>query len=517
MIKTLLVAGEAAPFIKTGGLGDVVGSLPKELRQQGVDARVIIPKYGAIPEEFKINMSAKTVFTTPVSWRTQYCGIEEFEYNGVPFYFIDNEYYFKRYGVYGHYDDAERYAYFCRSVLEALPHIDFQPHILHCHDWHSGMVSVFLTAHYRKNPFYKKIRTLFTIHNLKYQGIFPKDIMVNILDLGWEYFTVNGVEFYDKVNFMKSGILFSDLINTVSPTYANEIQHAYFGEKLEGVLNSRRASLSGIVNGIDYHTYNPATDPRLFVNYGRQTRKRKTKNKTELQKMLGLPVSDAKPLIAMISRLVEAKGLDLVMRVLHEILACDVQLVVLGQGDEHYHHMLWHAAWLYNDRMSAIIPYNEDMARKVFAASDLFLMPSRYEPCGISQLIAMRYGSLPIVRETGGLRDTVMPYNEYTGEGTGFTFSNYNAHDMLYTIRRAVGFYHNKQVWDKLTNRVMQADNSWQASARKYRELYNRLYMEEYVYKPAETRPHAAERDLSLSIFDDFHQPIPAQEGAYAH
>ncbi|HWR09553.1 glycogen synthase GlgA [Sporomusa sp.] len=514
MIKVLFVAGEAAPFIKTGGLGNVVASLPKELRLQGIDARVIIPKYGAIAERFRNNMTVKASFHVPLSWRLQPCGLEELEYDGIPYYFIDNEYYFKRSGIYGHYDDAERYAFFSRAVLEALPHMGFQPHILHCHDWHSSMVSVFLTAHYQSDPFYEKIRTLLTIHNLKYQGVFPKDIMINLLDLGWEYFTANGLEFYDKVNFLKGGLIFSDLINTVSPTYAQEIQNSYFGEKLEGVLSSRASDLSGIINGIDYTTYNPATDPSVFVNYDWQTRERKIKNKVELQRMLGLAVGPDRPLLAMNCRLVEAKGIDLVLRVIDELLDTGAQIVIVGQGEEHYHRLLWQAAWLHNDRLAAIIPYSEDMTRKVYAAADLFLMPSRYEPCGIAQLIAMRYGCLPVVRETGGLNDTVRSYNEDTGEGNGFSFANYNAHDFLYTVRRAIHFYHNKEVWNKLTNRVMRADNSWHISAGKYRKLYHKLYVEEYIYKEATSQPEAKPRHANPHSIDPL---IPVREAPYAH
>jgi starch synthase len=470
-----------------------------------------------MPEEFKNKMSTKTTLHVRLSWRLQYCGLEEIIHNDVPFYFIDNEYYFKRSDIYGYYDDVERYAFFSRAVLESLPYMDFQPHILHCHDWHSSMVSVFLAAHYRSNPYYGKIRTLFTIHNLKYQGVFPKDIMFNLLDLYWDYFTVNGIEFYDKVNFMKGGLIFSDLINTVSPTYAVEIQHAYFGEKLEGVLANRHSDLSGIVNGIDYLTYNPETDPSLFLNYDWQTRERKAKNKVELQKMLGLTVAADKPLLAMNSRLIEAKGLDLVIRVLNDILANDAQLIILGQGDEHYHHTLRHAAWLNHDCLAVIIPYCEDMSRKIFGASDLFLMPSRYEPCGIGQLIAMRYGCLPVVRETGGLNDTVLSYNEYSGQGNGFSFTNYNAHDLLYTIRRAISFYHNKAVWNKLTARVMRIDNSWRVSASKYRDLYNKLYVEEYIYKGAKARSETFQSPSNFTIPSNIDRLIPAMEGPYAH
>lgn len=518
MLKVLFVASEAAPFAKTGGLGAVTASLPKELRRQGIDARVIIPKYGSMPEEWKAKLSIQAVFQVSLSWRLQFCGIEKLDLDGVPFYFVDNEYYFNRSGFYGHFDDAERFSFFCRAVLESLPHLGFQPHILHCHDWHSGMVSVFLAAHYRHDPFYEKIRTLFTIHNLKYQGIFPKDIMVNLLNLGWEYFTPNGIEFYDKVNFMKGGLVFSDLINTVSPTYAHEIQHAYFGEKLEGVLASRKNSLSGIINGIDYTTYNPATDPNLFVNYDQQSKKRKAKNKIALQKMLKLPPTTNTPLLAMNTRLVEAKGLDLVIRILDELLGSNVQLVILGQGDDYYHHLLWHASWLYNDRLATIIPYNEDIAHKLYAAADLFLMPSRYEPCGIGQLIAMRYGVLPVVRETGGLKDTVQSYNEYTGEGNGFSFTNYNAHDLLHTIRRAIGFYHNKKIWNRLVDRVMRTDNSWHISASKYRQLYNKLYVEEHIYKEATSSPEAVPDYSGLTFpLNDFEQSLPVEEAPYVH
>lgn len=519
MLKVLFVASESAPFAKTGGLGDVITSLPKELHSQGLDVRVVIPKYADIPEVWKTQLSSKAVLCVPVSWRIQDCHVEELNYENIPFYFIGNDYYFNRSGFYGHYDDAERYAFFCRAVLEMLPHIEFQPHIIHCHDWHTGMVSVFLTAHYRNNPFYQKIRTLFTIHNLKYQGIFPKDIMLNLLDLSWDYFTINGIEFYDKVNYMKGGLIFSDLINTVSPTYANEIQHPYFGEKLEGVLSSRHHDLSGILNGIDYTTYNPATDPNLFINYDWQTKDRKTKNKFELQKMLGLSPDANKPLLAMSSRLVEAKGIDLILRVLDEILASDVQMIILGQGAERYHHLLWHAAWLHNDQLAVIIPYNEAMARKLFAAADLYLMPSRYEPCGLGQLIAMRYGGLPVVRETGGLKDTVLSYNEYTGEGNGFTFTNYNAHDMLYTIKRALNFYHNhKDVWNKLITRVMRADNSWRTSAQKYRQLYNKLYFEANIFNAADSAESiSGYTELPLPISAVNNQPTDIKEDAYAH
>lgn len=517
MLKVLFIAGEAAPFIKTGGLGTVIASLPQELRQQGVDARVILPKYGGIPDKYKHNMSVKASFSVPLSWRLQPCRLEELALDGLPCYFIDNEYYFNRSGIYGHYDDAERYAFFSRAVLEALPQLGFQPHILHCHDWQCGLVSVFLTAHYRNQPFYNKLKTLFTVHNLKYQGIFPKDIMVNLLDLSWDYFTVQGIEFYDHVNFMKGGLIFSDAINTVSPTYAREIQHPYYGEKLEGVLAARSAHLTGIINGIDYTDYNPATDPGIFINYDWQTRERKTRNKLELQKLLGLTADAARPLLAMNCRLVEAKGLDLVLRVLTEILDSGAQMVIIGQGSEHYHQLLWRAAWLHNDRLAAIIPFSEDMSRKLYAAADLFLMPSRYEPCGIGQLIAMRYGCLPVVRETGGLNDTVLAYNEQTGEGNGFSFTNYNAHDFLHTVRRAIGCYHDKKIWHLLSGRAMRTDSSWRVPAGQYRQLYTKLYAEEHLYKSPMAAPAVRPGLAPPPIAPASDNLFPVKEVPYAH
>ncbi|HEY3426107.1 MAG TPA: glycogen synthase GlgA [Negativicutes bacterium] len=472
----LFVAAEAGPFAKTGGLGDVVGSLPKELRQHGVDARVIIPKYSDIPNPLKAGMVFKAKCTVPVGWRQQYCGVDELVYQGVPFYFIDNEYYFKRSGFYGHYDDAERFAFFCRAVLEILPALDFIPDVLHCHDWQTGMVSLFLKAHYGHNPYYQNIRTLFTIHNLRYQGVFPKEILTDLLALDWKYFTPEGIEFNDKVNFMKGGVAFADLISTVCPTYAGEIQQWYFGEQLDGLLRSRGPDLSGIVNGIDYEVYNPAEDPWIAVKYDADTPERKQQNKTVLQERLGLPVNKNTPVMAIVSRLVGPKGLDLVECVLNELLAAeDIQLVVLGTGEHKYQHLFQHAAWLYPDKMSANIFFEEQLAHQIYAGADLFLMPSLYEPCGIGQLIAMRYGALPIVRETGGLRDTVIPYNQYTGAGNGFSFTQYNAHDMLFTIRLALGLFQDKARWDKLVQAAMQSDYSWRQSVQQYLRLYNML------------------------------------------
>ncbi len=476
MIKVLFVASEAAPFIKTGGLADVIGSLPKELKKQGIDVRVVLPKYADIPSSFKDRMTLLATLTVPLAWRRQYCGVEMLEHDGVPFYFLDNEYYFKRQGLYGHYDDAERFAYFCKAVLEMLPAVDFQPDIIHCHDWHTGMVSIFLQDHYSHLPFYQRLRTLFTIHNLRYQGVFSKEIVSDILGLDWKYFTADGFEFYDQVNFMKAGLAFSNLISTVSHTYAEEIQYPFFGEQLDGLLRKRRDDLTGIINGIDYEAYNPATDPHIFVNYTDRHMHLKQENKAMLQEKLGLPVRRNTPVIAIVSRLVDSKGLDLVAHVLDELIAHeDVQFVVLGTGEERYHHLFRHAAWQYPGKVSANIGFDEALARQIYAGADIFLMPSLFEPCGIGQLISLRYGALPIVRETGGLKDTIISYNKYTGSGNGFTFANYNAHDMLYTIKRALGLFCHKPVWAGIVQNAMQSDYSWKNSAEQYIALYERL------------------------------------------
>ena len=476
MIKVLFAASEAVPFAKTGGLGEVIGTLPKELRKQGVDARVMIPKYRDIPGEFAEAMEVKAELTVPVGWRQQYCGVQYLEYRKLPVYFIDNEQYFGRPGFYNYYDDSERFAFFCRAVLEVLPRLDFFPDVIHCHDWQTGMVSVLLHAHYRHRLEYQKLHTVFTIHNLRYQGIFPKKIVPELLSLDWGYFTADGIEFYDNVNFMKGGITFSNVVSTVSEAYTGEIQQPFFGEKLDGLLCKRQLDLIGILNGIDYDIYNPAEDKNIAVNYTAGTLEGKQKNKSELQKRLGLPVRDV-PLIGMVSRLVDAKGLDLVGRVLEEILNVDdLQIIVMGVGEKRYEHLFQLAACQHPDKVSANIFFDEKLAHWIYAGSDLLLMPSLFEPCGISQLIAMRYGTIPVVRETGGLKDTVQPYNQYTGNGNGFSFTNYNAHDMMYTLRLAMAvFRENKEVWTKIMQNAMNLDYSWRQSANKYQSLYRRL------------------------------------------
>ncbi len=504
MTKVLIAAAEAAPFVKTGGLGDVVGSLPRALRRLDVDARVMIPKHRVIPAEYRDKMNLRQEFVVPVGWRNQYCGLQELDNNGVPFYFLDNAYYFDRPWPYGQFDDAERFAYFCRAVLESLPHLEFIPDIIHCHDWHAGLISVYLAAHYRQRSDYQCIRSLFTIHNLKYQGVFPKEIIGDVVDLGWEHFTADRMEFYDQVNFMKGALVYSSRISTVSRTYAEEIQDPFFGEQLDGLLRRRQSSLSGIVNGIDYEDFNPATDPRIHCHYDHQS-VAKSENKLELQRRLGLPQSAETPLLAIVSRLVSQKGLDLVARVLQELLTLDLQLVVLGTGEDHYQNMFWYAAGRYPRKVSANICFDETLARQIYAAADLLLMPSLFEPCGLAQLIAMRYGCLPLVRETGGLKDTVIAYNESTGAGNGFSFANYNAHDMLHTVQRALELHRQPHAWEKIVANAMESDYSWDKSARQYQILYKTLLGEEAVHGPEHHANYAPEFN---TFYGSQHNPV---------
>ncbi|MBP2634857.1 MAG: glgA 2 [Firmicutes bacterium] len=469
------MASEAAPFAKTGGLGDVIGSLPKALRKQELDVRVIIPKYSEIPLEFSGQMVQKATFIVPVGWRKQYSGLFELSYQGITWYFLDNEYYFKRDGLYGHYDEAERFAYFCRAVLEALPHMDFVPDVIHCHDWQTGPLAAMLKLQYQVRDRYADIKTVFTIHNLMYQGIFPGDILGDLLSLPNSVFTADGLEFFGQVNFLKGGLAFNDIITTVSKSYAEEIQQPYFGEKLDGMLVRRQNDLYGIVNGIDYEVYNPADDPVISQPYTWQATNKRLENKLALQSELGLPVNKEIPVIGIVSRLVGSKGLNLIAHVMEEILSLNVQLVVLGTGEGRYEHMFREAEHHHPDKVSTNIGFSEELAHWIYAGSDLFLMPSRFEPCGIGQLIALRYGSIPIVREVGGLRDTIEPFNITTGQGNGFTFVNYNAHEMLRVIEQAVDLYPDKKVWNTLIKNAMQAEHSWRQSAAEYCRLYDKL------------------------------------------
>lgn len=475
-MKVLYVASEAVPFAKTGGLADVAGSLPKALKAEGVDVRVIMPKFGKIPEKFRNAMEHVYDGEIPVSWRSKYVGLDKIEHDGVIYYFVDNEEYFRREGFYGYGDDAERFSFFCRAVLNLLPAMDFWPDVIHTNDWHSGLVNVLLKIEHQGDERYEKIRTLYTIHNLKYQGVFPKDVMSDVLGLDWKYFNNGDLEFYDAVNFMKGGLIYADYISTVSKTYAKEIQYEYFGEHLDGLLRSRQDTLFGIVNGIDYDVYNPSTDKNLYEGYDVTTLDRKADNKVLLQKDFGLPISRRTPMVAMVTRLVAAKGLDLVVRMMDEILQHeDIQFVLLGTGDKEYEDWFKGLAWRFPKKVSANIYFSNQLAQRIYAASDIFLMPSNYEPCGIGQLIALRYGSVPVVRETGGLKDTIIPYDKYTKQGNGFRFADYNAHEMMYALKRALSAYENYEEWKQIVENAMNSDYSWKKSAREYKALYEKL------------------------------------------
>ena len=475
-MKILYVASEAVPFAKTGGLADVAGSLPKALRLEGVDIRVIMPKFGKISAEFRNNMEHIYDGEINVSWRSKYVGVDKYELEGVTYYFIDNEEYYNREGFYGYDDDAERFSFFCRAVLNLLPALDFWPDVIHSNDWHAGLISVFLKLEHNEDERYQNIKTLYTIHNLKYQGVFPKDVMSDVLGLDWKYFNNGDLEFYDAVNFMKGGIIYSDFISTVSRTYANEIQYEYFGEHLDGLLRSRHDDLFGIVNGLDYDRYNPATDHNIFETYDINSADRKRDNKTQLQTYLGLPKNRRVPLVALVSRLVEAKGLELIVRMMDEILQHeDIQFVMLGTGDKIYEDWFKGLKWRFPTKVSSNILFDNQLAQRIYAAADIFLMPSVYEPCGIGQLIAMRYGTIPVVRETGGLKDTVQQYDKYTNTGNGFLFSNINAHDMMYALKRAISAYENPNIWQEIIKNAMNTDYSWSESAKEYKKLYEKL------------------------------------------
>ena len=478
MKKILFAASECVPFIKTGGLADVVGSLPKCFNKDEFDVRVIIPKYMCMKEEYKNQLEYITHFYMDLSWRSQYVGVLHMMYEGIHYYFIDNEYYLAGPRPYGNiYEDIEKFAFFSKAALSALPLIGFKPDIVHCHDWQTGLIPVFLKDKFHEGEFFCNMKSIMTIHNLKFQGVWDVKTIQHFSELPDYYFTPDKLEAYKDGNMLKGGIVYADAITTVSNTYAEEIKTPFYGEGLDGLMRARSNSLRGILNGIDYDEFNPETDKRIVQNYNAKTfRKEKSKNKKALQAELGLAQDEKKFMIGIVSRLTDQKGLDLVQCVMDEICTEDVQLVVLGTGDERYENMFRHYDWKYNDRVSANIYYSEDMSHKVYAACDAFLMPSLFEPCGLSQLMALHYGTVPIVRETGGLKDTVWPYNEYDGTGTGFSFANYNAHEMLDCIRYAKYIYYNKKrEWNKIVDRGMAADFSWQTSAGKYQELYDWL------------------------------------------
>ena len=479
MKNILFATSEAVPFIKTGGLADVAGSLPKYFDKRYFDIRVILPKYACMKQEWKDKMNYITHFYMDLGYKNCYVGIMHMEYEGIQFYFIDNEYYFSGPKPYdGGTWDLEKFAFFSKAVLSVLPVIDFRPDIIHCHDWQTGLVPVYLHDSFQQNEFFWNIKTIMTIHNLKFQGVWDVQTIKNITGLSDYYFTADKLEAYKDANYLKGGIVFADAVTTVSNTYAEEIKTPFYGEKLDGLMCARANSLRGIVNGIDYNEFNPETDPYITKTYNATTfRKEKVKNKLQLQRDLGLQEDPKTMMIGIVSRLTDQKGFDLIAYIMDELLSTErVQFVVAGTGEARYQDMLSYFAGKYPDKMKVHIGYSEELAHQIYASCDAFLMPSLFEPCGLSQLMSLRYGTVPIVRETGGLKDTVIPYNEYTKEGTGFSFANYNAHEMLATIRYALSvFYQHKNDWDILIKHGMSQDFSWNASVAEYEKLYDSL------------------------------------------
>ncbi len=463
--KILFVASEATPFIVTGGLAEVIGSLSKALADTGrYDVRVVLPLYSDIKYEYREKFTYMGNLYVHLAWRNQYCGVFTYNKDGVIYYFIDNEYYFKRPGCYGYFDDGERFAFFSRSVLEIMPYINFYPDIMHCHDWQSALAAIYLKTNYCFREEYQYIRCLFTIHNIEYQGQYSLDLLCDLFDIYGRYRYL--VEYNNCINLMKGAIECSEHFSTVSPKYADEIKYPYYSHGLDPIIRNNEFKLTGILNGIDVDGYNSEKDTHLFANFSPDDMSGKAVCKAELQKMLGLPVREDVPIISMISRLVSHKGLDLVTNILEELLQEDIQVVILGTGDQQYEGFFKYLASKYPEKMSANIVFNNDLSRKIYSGSDLFLMPSKSEPCGLSQMIASRYATVPIVRETGGLYDSIKP-------GTnGYTFANYNAHDMLYVIRQALNDYKDKENWKKLMYRVITTDFSWSKSAKEYEALY---------------------------------------------
>lgn len=471
-MKVLYAASEALPFAASGGLADVAGSLPQALRKRLIGCRVVMPLYDTIKQELRDTMKFVTNISVPVAWRRQYCGIFEAKYGGVTYYLLDNEYYFKRGSLYGHYDDAERFAFFSRAILEIIPHIDFKPDIIHCNDWQTALAPLYYSTIYATQPGYENIKTVFTIHNIQYQGVYGKELIDNVV--GLDYSQKNLIEYDDTVNFSKAAIECANAVSTVSPSYAKEILDPWYSHGLDTILKERSFKLRGILNGIDVENYNPETDKDIFKNYSVGKMTGKATNKRELQKFFGLPEKKDTPVMGMVTRLVSHKGLDLCKAVLDELLATtDIQLVVLGSGDTEYEDFFRGLASRFPEQVGLCLGFIPDLARKIYAGSDLFLMPSKSEPCGLSQMVALRYGSIPIVRETGGLRDSVRDSGD--NEGNGFTFANYNAHEMLHAIRRACEGYSDKKGWKILVKRAMESDNSWGKSANEYIKMYKEI------------------------------------------
>ena len=485
-MKVLFVASEAAPFIKTGGLADVMGALPKALQALGVETALVIPNYEGVGEAYKNAMETMYEGSVDLSWRNQYLGVKKLVQDGIPVYFIDNEYYFKRDRLYGYDDDAERFAYFSKAALAMLHYIDFKPDVIHTNDWHTGLLGAYLKEDFMQDPFYQGMKNIYTIHNLKYQGVFGREIVEDVLGMPLRLLYNGNIENAGNVNFMKAGMCYADYITTVSPSYAEEITYPYFGEGLEDYVALCAGKISGILNGLDEKEYDPETDTNIPVCFdAANVLVKKPLAKEALQRELGLTVNREIPVLAMITRLVEAKGLDLVMHIMDELMEEQVQLIVVGTGDEEYANALRELAWRHPGSVSVNILFNEGLARRVYAGADMFIMPSRYEACGLSQMIAMRYGTVPVVRETGGLKDSVFNFDKYTApEGNGFSFANFNAHELLFTIKRGLTCFAEKPLWEKIVSNAMHSDNSWRRSAQAYADLYAKIAGETITVEP---------------------------------
>lgn len=514
-MQIVFASAECAPFVKTGGLGDVAGSLPAALVRAGAEVIVMVPKYATIKDEYKAQMEHFSDFYVSLGWRNEYCGLEKLEHDGVTYMFIDNERYFARDYPYGFFDDGERFAFFSKAITESLQHLPagFECDILHCNDWQTALAPVFLREFYQGLPLYDRVKTVFSIHNVAFQGQFSDTVMEDILGVAHIPAAASQLRCDAcSINYMLGALRYADAITTVSPTYANEIQTPEFGEGLDGVLRERSYALQGILNGIDVAGFDPATDKRIAANYTVEDRSGKAVCKAKLQEELGLEVRDDRPLMVMVTRLTRQKGLDLVMYALDRILAGGVQVAVLGTGDRDYEDGLRYFQDKYPGTMAARIEFDPALSQRMYAAADMFLMPSKFEPCGLSQIIAMRYGTLPIVRETGGLKDTVIPYNEFTGEGTGFSFSNFNGDEMGDAVFRAARlFWDNRDAWNQLVTQAMSQDFSWTRSADKYLDLYFFMHPEierpaavvdepEAEEKPVEAEPVKAEPEVKTEV-----------------
>ncbi|MCQ2487017.1 MAG: glycogen synthase GlgA [Clostridia bacterium] len=470
-MKILFAASEAVPFAVSGGLAEVAGALPKALKKKGIDVRVILPLYGSVSDEAREKMTYLFNFDVSVAWRRQYCGIFEAEADGVTYYLVDNEYYFKRSGLYGYYDDAERFAFFSRAVLDTISHLDdFKPDIIHCNDWQTALIPIYYNCFYKDAPGYENIRTVYTIHNIQYQGLYGMDILNEVVGLDARDFSL--IENDGLANFSKGAIECCNKVTTVSPTYANEILDPWYSHGLDNILHKNLWKLTGILNGIDVESYNPWKDKAIDFHYSAGRKSAKAKDKAALEELFGFEHKPDVPIIGLISRLVSHKGLDLVQAVLDELLYnTEVRMVVLGTGDSQYEDFFRGVAQRHPDKFRAEIGFNSALSRKIYAGCDMFLMPSKAEPCGLSQMIALRYGTVPIVRETGGLKDSVSDCGD--GLGNGFTFKTYNAHDMLWAITRSIDLYYNdKEAWADVVDRAMRSDNSWNKSAGLYIDMY---------------------------------------------